>query len=670
MPSPGAHLAFPLRRWLARRERGLFWSYLAVLALLNALPLAWFLLSAPLGLEEKLEARGQVRWLPRYEALKAEVGHSSPAAVVSRCQSFLDETPHAQLREILGRPRIQVRLSLAEALLSEGRLEEAQGEVEGVVKEDPKDYRGWRLLGHVRWTAKDHEAALAAYGSALRLRPHLPEVVTRVASRQLAKGDAAAAWATFTHYRDALWVEEAALLLRAAGGKVTRGPLKIPVLIDGRSHTYRVRLGSGRLLSELSGPGRVVGIALHPVRAPGIRAHLEGLRIDTPRLGAQPSGPPLLVEESFADWAPQPLSGVGSALVPASEDEAGLALARACDLPPVAEWGTLSLSLRLDKPLPPSLIRVAREAAALLGRAGPALAWPRLASPTGTGAAVSVVGHIRSLRPGQPSPQPEIAAGIAQLVSGSQALVVTGDASWIGRRESWQRFNALIRRPAARPLLFAPGNHDLLPVGDRYALIKRQQLAIGGAFRLKDSLLLVLDSEREPGSLDARQLDWACEVLALATTDPSLRHVLVFMHRVLWFSQPRYDSVRHLANTSSRDLPPGSSRAWTRIFEALRLAARTKRVGVFAGDIGSRAPMVFDELGGVVLVASGNAGVDPNTTWWNHGLRVALSPESLAIETVSLGGQALPPPRGFDLPFWRSLGQEPLTPATLPRGPR
>ncbi len=361
---PIARRLFPIQRWVIVHQRRLLGAYLLALVSLNAAVFGWLKLSPLPDLEDRIEAAGQARWLPRYEALLRRLAGAAAPERIKACQAFLEAAPEAQLRETLGRARLNVRYLLGAAELEGGSAASAAAIASELVHHDPRDYRLACLQGDARWALGDRELACESYRSALRLQANLPQVVTRLARFELERGDPAATLRTYEAYRDALWVEEGSLALVLPAG-VVRGSLKFPVLVDDQPHTYRIYPDASRQASKLAGPTPqgVAGVLLSPVGAKEVSVRLERVRITRAARGPASSGAPLLDDQSFAEWRREPAL--------ASQDSSP-SLRRTLALPGVEEWGLVSVSQTLGKPYPPELVAAVREACVRLGRDPPA----------------------------------------------------------------------------------------------------------------------------------------------------------------------------------------------------------------------------------------------------------------------------------------------------------
>jgi hypothetical protein len=175
----------------------------------------------------------------------------------------------------------------------------------------------------------------------------------------------------------------------------------------------------------------------------------------------------------------------------------------------------------------------------------------------------------------------------------------------------------------------------------------------------------VLCTELGKGDLAGEQLDFVMRLLQESRDDGSVDHVFLFMHRVIWFyGHERYRHVARLGNNSSMEdhldinRQLGGRRAfWRVLFPELRRLARVKPAYLFAGDVGRRAPLIYDRLDGVHLLATGCRGYCSEQTW-NHIVEVCVKGRKVWLHTVSLDGLPLAEPPHYDLQYWAGLALE------------
>lgn len=683
------------RRWYYRNERRLVVVYLLVLVALNALPFAWSWADRTFQLEERLEQRARTGWPRAYMELRGKAAGEDVAAQIVRYERFLSQLGPRQLRALHGRLRVDAQIRLGRLYLQARRVDAALLLARQVVVLDPKDYRGHHLLGDALWAKGTRQEALRSFRRALEIQPVNKAIVKQLMRYHAGRGEHRRAFAVYQRYDQAVLAGEGSLVLTDRYPVFEMAARVVfPVTVDGRPHTYRIYPGGGLLRNGLMAfrpPRQVHGLRLGPVKLLG----LEGVRVELTRLvitrgglAFEPAKPPVLDVRSFQGWRPEgglelQDFGVYRTRGEGIRDDQGLSLQRT--LPDPASWGVIEVTMTLRKPSDPELETLARQArrnAPLpIGQASRG-AFPegapqpkvegrvgrRLRTKTPERYSIAVVGHTRSVRPDASPPiNAALIAAAPRIANQDDLLVITGDVTHAGSRANWTRFDRLLREPAKVPVLVALGNHDLL-VGGR-GLYTALYGPSYHAWQVGRSQLLVLDTEARPGDLDPAQLAWLVRRLDAAAGDPSVAHVFVFLHRVAWFfggrRTKRYAHVRKLANNTSRRAAGDGERFWGKVFPRLVSLARDKRVIVFAGDVGNDAPLIYDRLGGVELIASGLQGRDPLRSWWDHYLRVKVAKEAVELEVVSLRGVTWPRPDRLDLTFWR--GTKRLTRDTLPK---
>ncbi|HHQ49640.1 MAG TPA: hypothetical protein ENK19_12255, partial [Acidobacteria bacterium] len=270
---------------------------------------------------------------------------------------------------------------------------------------------------------------------------------------------------------------------------------------------------------------------------------------------------------------------------------------------------------------------------------------------------IAVAGHVRRGPEDDPPLLPALIAALPEISLRDRALVLTGDTVWEGTPARLRRLDRLLRDPLGIPLFIAPGNHDLFdgrPGGARRRFIERFG-PLWSIDHVGTTLLVLLDTEDPPGDIGPEQANAVLAALRDAARSPRVHHVLVCMHRVLWFlGEPRYAEVARRANRSSMPGERGNGdahRFCTVLLPELERLARTRPVTVIAGDVGTRIPLVYDRRGGVTLIASGNRAQDP-PAWWNHYLRVHLGGGRIRVEAVPLGTAPLGPVERYTPTFW------------------
>ncbi len=657
-----------LRRWFHRNERRLILAWIGLLVVLNVLPFAWRAADSAWGLEDLLVRGYRWYWAQRLRVCEVRARESREAGL-AEVEELLRDLGPKQLRSAVGRLRQEVLLRASHLRLGLGRVEGALEAAREMVEVDPRDHRAWSALGEALWAAGRREAAAEAFGRALALEPNLEAAVSRLVEFHLGRDDPAAALEAFTAYREAHWATRVLVGFSGSPPEFGAGDrLVIPVVVDGKRHTWRVYPSRPRGGGEarFSAAETVTGLRVLLAETAPVGVVGPRLRMLPPgELGA-PAPEPLVDVEPAVEWSPvevdaEVLPGVWTP----TERWRGWEGAVPAFRP--SRVAAVEVSLRLAKPVGPRLAAGLREALRRLGRGGEEralLAGMQLIPGEVT---LAVAGHVRRGPEDDPPFLAALAGDLPRITAQAAALVLTGDVVWEGTSARWDRFEGLVVSRAGIPVWIAPGNHDLhdgRPGAARPRFVKRFG-PTWSAHRPGSVLVLVLDTEAVPGDIGGPQLDFALAELERAEADPGITGVAVFLHRVLWFlGDERFEAAAGRANASSR---PGAGAArlfMTRLLPALRSFARNRGpVAVVAGDVGTRIPLVFHREGRLVLVASGVRAQDP-PAWWNHWLRLRFSGDRLDLEAVSFGGRPLGPVERFTVEFWERHPGE-LTPADL-----
>jgi len=680
-----------VRRWYHRRERSLIVWWLALLVVLNLLPVGWLVANRAWGIEDTLVRGYRWYWHQRYRsALAAERG--DPARGLRSFEALLADLGPVQLRETTGRLRQDALLQVAALELEAGHPKRSMRVARRVTAADPYDVRGWVALGDALWARKKTGDAVAAYERALEMNPNLEHAIRRVMERRTDQGRWKDVVAAFERYRDAVWSLPLELELTDRWPRFDPGRrILIPVLANGRRHRWTAEPAHPRAVGSFAfrKMPSIAGLRLH-LKAPGVVLRLHGLHFDQKgALGPSPSVTPrtisLLSTEDFSAWTAR--GGVPLGRNRWSLRGRGFSLQREVAIPRPGRVDRIVVDMTLSKTVEPETVELLRWACRNLGeedrvaallegmvavperhssKAGGAASGPASgpaeeppAATVPAGCSIAVAGHLRRGPEDDPPLLPALIAALPGISLEDRALVLTGDIVWEGTPARWRRFDELLRRSLGIPLFIAPGNHDLFD-GRPGAARKRFVRRFGPTWtvdRVGETLLIVLDTESPRGDLGPEQLRTVLEALDGAGRSRQVKTVLVCMHRVLWFlGEARYAGVARRANRSSIPGEPGNGdgrRFCSILLPRLRELSRTRPVVVIAGDVGTRIPLVYDRQGGVVLIASGNRAQDP-PAWWNHYLRVHLAGGRVRVEAVPLGTAALGSVERYTLDFWKA----------------
>jgi hypothetical protein len=318
------------------------------------------------------------------------------------------------------------------------------------------------------------------------------------------------------------------------------------------------------------------------------------------------------------------------------------------------EVGVIELEVALTKPVSLRLARALGAALEELGRTDEVdelMSGMRILSAA---VSVAVAGHIRRAPADDPPMMPALVENLPRIAARNHALVLTGDVVWEGTDSRWNRFDELIGGPAKIPVWIAPGNHDLhdgRPGAARSRMVERYG-PTWFSHRLGTTLVLVLDTEETPGDIRGEQLEFAVHEVERAIADPSIEHVLVCLHRVLWFlGDDSFATVAERANASSRPGAGTAGQFMARLMPRLEDFARNRMVVMVAGDVGTKIPLVYHRQGRLIRIASGNRGQAP-PAWWNHLLKIRFRGGDVTIRAVPLGEHRLGRVERFTVDFW------------------
>ncbi len=685
------------RRWYHRRERSLIVLWLALLLVLNLLPVAWLLANRAWGIEDKLVRGYRWYWHQRYRSAEEAV-KKDPAIGLRRMEGLVAELGPTQLRETTGRLRQDALLEIARLELMAGHPKRARRAALEVTGTDPYDWRGWVALGDAQWARKKKGDAVTAYGRALEMNPNIEHAMHRVMQYRADHADWKGVVTAFETYRNAVWSLPARLGFTASWPRFdVSQSIIIPVLADGERHTWRLHPAHPRAVGSFAfrKMAAIDGLSLIPA-GPGVVVALHSLRF-MPAAGAfDPPPRPILEIADFTSWRAGPgLVSLGGNRWLVRRGDA--TLRAPIPIPMPSQVARIELDITLSKVVDPAAAGLLRWACHNLGRDDeikrllrPVVIVPDPARPGALASAaaapkaephrqlpvaksetspaerpaedrysIAVAGHLRRGPKDDPPLSPALIAALPEISLSDRALVLTGDVVWEGTPGRWDRFDELLRRPLGIPLFIAPGNHDLF---DGKAGAGRRNFVerFGPTWRIEQigsTLLIVLDTEDPPGDIGPAQTKAVLQNLARLSERPGIRTVVVLLHRVLWFlGEPRYAEVAARANRSSQPGAPGNGdghRFCELVMPELEQVARTKPVAVIAGDVGTRIPLVYDRRGGLVLIASGNRAQDP-PAWWNHYLRLHLGEDRIGIEAVPLGSASLGPVERYTLEFWKT----------------
>lgn len=118
--------------------------------------------------------------------------HTARALVLAQAGSLRDAVEEAR-KAVRLRSDPPRRTTLARLLLAEGRVDEAQHELDQAIKQREQFWPAQRALASVLWMRGDTKAGNVAMKRAYQLAPEEPSVIALVAAHKLAEGDTAGA---------------------------------------------------------------------------------------------------------------------------------------------------------------------------------------------------------------------------------------------------------------------------------------------------------------------------------------------------------------------------------------------------------------------------------------------------------------------------------------------
>ncbi|MFT4541401.1 MAG: tetratricopeptide (TPR) repeat protein [Planctomycetota bacterium] len=666
--TPAKERAVGRRLWFYRNERRLIRVYFLFLVLLNLLPVGWILLNWTSGIESEIE-RDYSHEFHRVQRQADDLliaGEEEAAS--SRLRELLGLIGDAQLRSKNGRLRTDVLAGLGALELDLGLNEEALAHFEIQQGIDPNDFRGWTGAGLALLELGQTEEALTSLEASLAMFPNQPDVVNALLETHFEAGRRERLFHVLDDYLDAVWATEARLYFDSTWPCLKEGKrnyIQFPVVLDGKSHTYRLFPGSGRrpYERELAHAGAIGQLRLVIVDEPHVLIDFEQHRC----LGSSPwPEKPTVLDQSrkgrgwtpthgLDDW------GAGRFL----STSASPRMARQVSLRG-EDVESIELKLTLHKPVSSAMHAQVALARKQLGRAPddrprlPAYpTWdapPEKAKPIseGSGDAFSfaIAGHVRKTSKDKNQIQDSLRADIKRIGRVDQALVLTGDFVWSGTKKTFDQLDQQITAPAGIPVFVAVGNHDCHGTG-RTVFEERY----GSTWKLHTigrSRFLILDTEHAKGDISGEQLAFAEQAIADASKDEGIDHLFVFMHRALWFPKlAEFSPILSRANKSTRSLaedPKSALNFMGTLVPRMAELATEKSVWCFAGDIGTRLPMAYAAHQGIHLVASGNKAAQNN--WWNHYLRVIVEGPSVELHVIPLGGVGLEAVQTYTPSYW------------------
>jgi hypothetical protein len=263
-----------------------------------------------------------------------------------------------------------------------------------------------------------------------------------------------------------------------------------------------------------------------------------------------------------------------------------------------------------------------------------------------------ISGHFHGSSGGRSGyPAATLLANLDTLVAlAPNVLLSTGDL-FLDAEADLPRYRKALFQRLPVPLFNAPGNHD---AGKAYVQAFGQALQV---ITLGSDHIVLLDTERDDGSVKGDQLDTLKAVLARATS-----RVFIVSHRPIWSEQDTVYGPLFEGNT--RSLLPTNYCA--EVEPLLLNAAAHAEVYWISGSMAGRAPSSFffqPHRPGLTFIQSAIRDLPRDAV-----LVADVGPGGVRWSGVSLTGRPVEDPRTCDAAWWRKrMGRpEPFNWRVLP----
>jgi tetratricopeptide (TPR) repeat protein len=284
----------PLRRSFYRNERRLVVAWLAVLVVLNAMPLFWELLDEHYGIEATLIEERETRWASPLRAASKLARKGKTTAAIELFERTLEGMPALTIPERTGRTQLEAMTTLATLYVETGEAKRAVRLAKHVTKIDPLDYRAHTALGNALWSLGKTDDALDAFEISLGYVPYQIEPIKKILEVALEKARYIEVIDRAEQYLDAPYPTKAALYFSQRYEDLDRSKqaIEFPVLLDGKPHTYRVFVNSDRLkgMNQFVAMPDIAGLRLVPALVDHVITEIDSLSFYGGDASQTPSG--------------------------------------------------------------------------------------------------------------------------------------------------------------------------------------------------------------------------------------------------------------------------------------------------------------------------------------------------------------------------------------------
>jgi hypothetical protein len=245
-------------------------------------------------------------------------------------------------------------------------------------------------------------------------------------------------------------------------------------------------------------------------------------------------------------------------------------------------------------------------------------------------------------------PDPALLEKIPEINDlGLSMLVSLGDLVQQSIPEDFDHLQRSLLDPLNVPVFNTPGNHDVVN-RDAYQARFGQTYY---SFRAGPAQMIFLDTEREPCSIDSEQQKMLSTVLARALRDRQVEQIFIFMHKTLFFANPRLAEINQLPGIPNVMDCYASAPFAALLDETILPAARQKPVILFGGDVGAWAnltPYYEKRSDAALTMVMTGLGDNPQ----NAGILVTVEGGAVRMEVYSLTGQPVQPLEDYTPEYW------------------
>ena len=199
------------------------------------------------------------------------------------------------------------------------------------------------------------------------------------------------------------------------------------------------------------------------------------------------------------------------------------------------------------------------------------------------------------------------------------------------------------------PLFNAVGNHDL----SRNIYPARFGNTFG-SFIYGSEMSIILDTEKNDGSIKGEQMEFLRKALDRAVSDTAVKNIFIYSHRPVWAEgDPVYSEI-FKDNTQTAI---GSNDYHSEVLPLVDAAGKLKNTFWISGSMGGMAPASFfyDRKGNVTYMCTAIRDLPRDAV-----LLVTSTRGKLSFKGVSLTGQRLDPIETYNVAFWqKGIKQKP-----------